>query len=113
MPDISLPLEVTAAQIAFGISVVQTRCRAHLADPARLAHLVRRQLDRAEAMAHAVDVPLSALQPSMQAWEGGQFVQTTTVVDVQSSGLRIHRGQPWGTAASGSLHLYLKQEGGA
>ncbi len=109
--DEYLPLTATAAEISLAISVVQRRARVNTADPARLAHLVREQLDRCEAMAAAVGVPLKDLQPSMQAWEGGVHSctpSTTTVVIVSSYGIRMVRGQPWGTSDCGRVHLSLK-----
>ncbi len=110
--DTTLPLTATAAEISIAITVVQRRARVNTADPQRLASLVRRQLDRCEAMAMAVGVPLQDLQPSMQAWEGQMHCDsfTTTVVSVTSYGIKIHRGQPWGTAACGLVHLGLRAE---
>lgn len=108
--DPTLPLTATAAEIALAISVVQRRARVNTADPARLASLVREQLDRCEAMAAAVGLPLQDLQPSMQAWEGPSCDSafTTTVVIVSLYGIKVTRGQPWGTSDCGRVHLSLK-----
>ncbi len=110
MIDESLPLTATAAEISVAISVVQRRARVNTADPARLAHLVREQLDRCEAMAKAVGLTLQDLQPSMQAWEGRNCDSafTTTVVIVSSYGIKVTRGQPWGTSDCGRVHLSLR-----
>lgn len=107
-PLTSLPHTASAEDIAQVIREIQRRCRKGLCtDPDALGRLVRAQLDRAQAMADAVGLPLRDLSPSMHAWMDDNRSESvdSTIVMVDRYAIRIARMNPFATTSSGRMML--------